>query len=86
MNAVRVFGTVRFFDHRGWGFIQPCDGSKDMFFNANALPGPRGKRSIEDGRAVSYEIGEHNGRATAIKIVPLESLPSSEDGGRGNEQ
>jgi len=64
-------GIVRFFDSRGFGFIQPNDGSEEIFFHASQLPGERGKRFINDGTAVSFEIGTYQGRAVAKKVRPL---------------
>ena len=70
-------GTVRFFDSRGFGFIQPNDRSDDVYFHASELPGERGKRFINDGQKVSFEVGTHRGRTVAKNVRPI----PEEDGG-----
>ena len=70
-------GTVRFFDPKGYGFIQPLDGSESIFFHASELPGERGKRFIQDGQHVSFEVGTHQGRTVAKQVRPI----PREDGG-----
>jgi len=61
-------GTVKLFDHRGFGFVRPSDGSEDIFFHCSELPGGRGKRSIDEGAYVQYELGTRNGRKVARNI------------------
>ncbi len=75
-------GIVRFFDPRGFGFLQPNDGSEEIFFHASELPGERGKRFIPDGQHVSFEIGTHQGRTVAKNVRPL----PTEDGGTDGPQ
>jgi len=51
-----ITGTVKFYnDQKGFGFIQPDDGSKDVFVHATALE-RAGIRSLRDGQKVSFEI------------------------------
>lgn len=51
-----VNGTVKFFNHaRGFGFIAPEDGSKDVFVHATALEAA-GIPSIDEGDKVTFEI------------------------------
>ena len=83
MQPATVFGVVRFFDPRGYGFILPDDGSSDIFFHVSELPGERGKRFIRDGQAVSYEIGAHQGRTAAKKVRPI--VASENGGGNGRQ-
>lgn len=53
---MRVNGTVKFFNHsRGFGFIAPEDGSKDVFVHASGLE-RSGVSSIDEGDKVSFEI------------------------------
>ena len=52
----RVNGTVKFFNHaRGFGFIQPEDGGKDVFVHASALE-RSGVPALNEGDKVSFEI------------------------------
>ena len=49
-------GTVKWFnDQKGFGFIQPDDGSKDVFVHISAVE-RAGMRSLSEGQKVSYEI------------------------------
>ena len=53
---MRLNGTVKFFNHsRGFGFIAPEDGSKDVFVHASALE-RSGVASIDEGDKVSFVI------------------------------
>ncbi|MFD0986655.1 MAG: cold-shock protein [Methyloligella sp. ZOD6] len=52
----RVNGTVKFFNHsRGFGFIAPEDGGKDVFVHASALE-RSGIPPLNEGDKVSFEI------------------------------
>ena len=49
-------GTVKFFNGaKGFGFIQPDDGGKDVFIHASALEAA-GIRSLNEGDRVSFEL------------------------------
>ena len=49
-------GTVKWFnDQKGFGFIQPDDGSKDVFVHVSAVE-RAGMRGLVEGQKVSYEI------------------------------
>ena len=49
-------GTVKWFnDEKGYGFIAPDAGGKDVFVHATALE-RAGIRSLRDGQKVSFEI------------------------------
>jgi cold shock protein len=64
-------GTVKFFNTtRGFGFIQPDDGSKDVFVHATAVE-RAGLVSLHEGQKVSFEVASERGRpaATNLKAV-----------------
>ena len=49
-------GTVKWFNQqKGFGFIQPNDGSKDAFVHVSALE-RAGIRDLREGQKVSYEL------------------------------
>ncbi len=51
-------GTVKFYnDQKGFGFIQPDDGSKDVFVHATALE-RAGVRGLTEGQKVSFDTTE----------------------------
>ena len=70
--SAMITGTVKFFNaNKGFGFIEPEDGSKDAFVHVTALE-RAGITGLAEGQKVSYEL--ENGRdgktsATNIQIV-----------------
>jgi CspA family cold shock protein len=51
-------GTVKFYNvQKGFGFIQPNDGSKDVFVHATALE-RAGMRDLVEGQTVSFDTAE----------------------------
>ena len=58
-------GTVKFFnDGKGFGFITPDDGGKDVFVHANGLDGI----SITEGDKVSYDVEEGKKGLNAVNV------------------
>ncbi len=50
-------GTVKWFnDEKGYGFITPDDGSKDLFVHYSNIDGD-GFKSLSEGQKVSFEPG-----------------------------
>ena len=55
-EGVMITGTVKWFDiSKGFGFIQPEDGSTDVFVHASAVE-RAGMRSLEEGQKVSFDV------------------------------
>ena len=65
-------GTVRFFNHsRGFGFVAPDDGSKDVFIHATALEAA-GISSIDEGDKITFDIEDDSrGRGKQATNVQL---------------
>jgi len=58
-------GTVKFFnDAKGFGFITPDDGGKDVFVHVNGLNGS----SISEGDKVSYDVQEGQKGMNAVNV------------------
>ncbi|MEL6214011.1 MAG: cold-shock protein [Pseudomonadota bacterium] len=64
-------GTVKWYNaQKGYGFIAPEGGGKDVFVHATALEAA-GIRGLNDGQQVSYELQEDRGKTSAgqLKLV-----------------
>ena len=58
-------GKVKFFNtQKGYGFIQPDDGSKDVFVHITAVE-RAGMRTLNEGQKVSFEIVTERGKQAA---------------------
>ena len=70
-------GTVKWFNAtKGFGFIQPDDGGKDVFVHISAVE-RAGLSSLNEGARVSYEIVANRGRESAENlVVTFRSRPS----------
>jgi CspA family cold shock protein len=63
-------GTVKFFNtQKGYGFIRPDDGSKDVFVHITAVE-RAGLRSLVEGQKVTYEIITERGKQAAGNLQP----------------
>ena len=65
-------GTVKFFNEtKGYGFIQPDDGSKDVFVHVSAVE-RSGLRGLTEGQKVSFvvETDRRSGKAAAATPPP----------------
>lgn len=63
-------GTVKWFnDQKGYGFVQPDDGSKDVFVHISAVEGA-GLRSLKEGQKISFEIvtDKRTGKTSAVNL------------------
>ncbi len=63
-------GTVKWFNAtKGYGFIQPSDGGKDVFVHISAVE-RAGLRGLNEGQQLSYELQTERGRASAVNLKP----------------
>lgn len=61
-------GTVKFFNtSKGFGFIQPEDGSKDVFVHISAVE-RAGMTTLSEGQQVSFDVVEERGKNAASNL------------------
>ena len=61
-------GTVKWFNtQKGFGFIQPDDGGKDVFVHISAVE-RAGMGSLADGQKISYEVTMDRGKPAATNL------------------
>jgi CspA family cold shock protein len=64
-------GTVKWFDAaKGYGFITPEDGGKDLFVHHSEIQ-TDGYATLNDGQQVEYEVGEGQKGPCATKVVAV---------------
>ncbi len=64
-------GTVKWFNtQKGYGFIQPDDGGKDVFVHATAVE-RAGMRQLDEGQKVSSELATDRGKTAAADLKAL---------------
>ena len=65
----RMTGVVKWFDRpKGYGFISPSTGGKDIFVHQTQVHAP-GFRSLAPGEDVEYVVGELDGRTHAVEVT-----------------
>jgi CspA family cold shock protein len=65
-------GTVKWFNaDKGFGFIAPEDGSKDLFVHHSEIQAGGGYATLNDGQAVEFEVGQGQKGPCANKVVPI---------------
>lgn len=66
-------GTVKFFNPaKGFGFIEPEDGSKDAFVHISAVE-RAGMTTLSEGQKVSYELQPgQNGKSSAENLSAID--------------
>jgi CspA family cold shock protein len=64
-------GTVKWFNtQKGFGFIQPDDGGKDVFVHISAVQ-RAGLQTLNEGQKVSFEIATERGKAAAANLKAM---------------
>jgi CspA family cold shock protein len=65
-------GIVKWFNaDKGFGFITPEDGGKDLFVHHSEIQAGGGYATLNDGQAVEFEIGEGQKGPCANKVVAI---------------
>ena len=61
-------GTVKWFNPtKGYGFIHPGGGGRDVFVHISAVE-QAGLSSLNEGQTVEYEIESNRGKESAVKL------------------
>jgi CspA family cold shock protein len=64
-------GTVKWFsDEKGFGFITPDEGDKDLFVHHTGITGD-GYRSLSEGAKVTYDAQEGQKGPQAVNVQPV---------------
>jgi cold shock protein len=67
-EAKMATGTVKWFNPtKGYGFIQPQDGGKDVFVHISAVE-RAGLTSLNEGQVVEYELVSNRGKQSAENL------------------
>jgi CspA family cold shock protein len=64
-------GNVKWFNgEKGYGFITPTDGTKDLFVHFSAIQGD-GYKSLDEGQSVEFDVtqGDKGPQATNVRAV-----------------
>lgn len=65
-------GTVKWFnDQKGYGFIRPDDGGKDVFVHHSSIQ-MKGFKTLSEGEHVSYDVGNGPKGIQAENVVKLD--------------
>ncbi|MEK6748219.1 MAG: cold-shock protein [Pseudomonadota bacterium] len=65
-------GTVKWFDSaKGFGFITPEDGSKDVFVHHSAIKSGGGYATLSEGQRVSFEVERGPKGPSAKNVTPV---------------
>ena len=63
-----AIGTVKWFNPaKGYGFIQPSGGGKDVFVHISAVE-RAGLNSLNEGQTVEYQVESNRGKESAVNL------------------
>jgi len=67
-EAMMATGTVKWFNPtKGYGFIQPQDGGRDVFVHISAVE-RAGLSSLNEGQVLNYELVSNRGKESAANL------------------
>jgi CspA family cold shock protein len=65
------YGTVKWFSRmKGWGFIEPDNGDRDVFVHYESIVGD-GFRNLEKGERVQFQMTDTPRGPKALAVVPI---------------
>jgi CspA family cold shock protein len=65
-------GTVKWFNpDKGYGFITPDDGSKDLFVHYSEIQSGGGYATLKEGQKVEFEVGQGKKGPCATKVKAI---------------
>lgn len=71
VNKEMATGTVKFFNsEKGFGFITPANGEKDVFVHYSNVVG-EGYKTLEEGQEVEYDVAQGRKGPEAQNVRPL---------------
>ena len=63
-------GTVKWFDNKkGYGFITPSNGDKDLFVHMSGIT-MEGYKTLTEDQTVHYEVGDSDRGPVATNVIP----------------
>ncbi|MGR6964667.1 cold-shock protein [Geodermatophilus sp. URMC 61] len=76
-------GTVKWFNaEKGFGFIEPADGGRDVFVHFSAIADEGGFRTLDEGQQVEFEASEGQRGPQADSVRPVGGAPRRQERGR----
>ncbi len=72
MSNEKIQGTVKWYDEtKGYGFISPDSGKKDLFFHRTAIDST--EKSVDKGERVEFEIQKTPRGEAAVHVRSIQS-------------
>jgi CspA family cold shock protein len=69
LESIMPSGTVKWFNgQKGYGFIQPQQGGKDVFVHISALE-RAGLSTLQEGQKINYEVTQDRGKESATNLT-----------------